>query len=363
MLYQYNSISIHICTFSRKRFSGHQESETAMAPRIIQKQSQSNIAAIALFVFAILTTAGVTDGYANTETTSPTGQSEMPVLLVQNDWTSQLVLTQIVGNLLEESDISIELVPFDSQLQFQAIADGHVHFQIAVWEGPMYDAFSEAKKSGLVDAGTHTATTREGWWIPDYVLDDCPDATNWQGLNDCAYLFATDETKFDGRFVGPPLDWAKDYARQVAALRMNFHVHNVGAIEELWSELRHAYQQRVPVVLFNWTPNFTDVEYDGRFVDFPEPVKECESDATWGSNPDAPGDCGDRYNFWLKKAAWEGLAQLNPAAWAILQRVNFTNTQIARAIQLVDIEGLSPADAALKWTEEHPQLINQWLGR
>jgi len=324
------------------------------------------LSATTLFLLILLgamqATTGVTDVHANTDNATAKRLSEMPVLLVQNDWTSQSVLAQIVRNLLDASGIPVELVPFDSQLQFRALADGRVHFQIAVWEGPMHEAFEDARGRGMVDAGSHSATSREGWWIPDYVLDDCPDAINWIGLNDCAPLFSTDESNSTGRFLGPPQDWGKDYAQRVEALQMNFRVFNVDAIGELWSQLYTAYEKREPIVLFNWTPNFTDVQYAGSFVDFPEPVDECETDASWGSNPDATGDCGDPHSHWLKKAAWNGLAQMNPAAWKILQRVNFTNAHIARAIYLVDVEDLSIEDAATAWSHEYSQVIDQWRG-
>ena len=47
--------------------------------------------------------------------------SQTPVLLVQNDWTSQLVLARIVGHILEDSGFPVEYVSFDSQLQLSLI--------------------------------------------------------------------------------------------------------------------------------------------------------------------------------------------------------------------------------------------------
>ena len=289
--------------------------------------------------------------------------SQTPVLLVQNDWTSQLVLARIVGHILEDSGFPVEYVSFDSQLQFQALADGSAHFQIAAWEGPMVEAFEEGVRIGMVDAGTHTATTREGWWIPQYVLDECPAAANWQGLNDCAHLFNNNETSTTGQFIGPPADWGKNYARRIAALQMNFQLTHVNSEPELWSRLQTAYDARQPIVLFNWTPNFTDVIYDGRFVDFPEPAPACETDAAWGPNPDVTGDCGDRSSNWLKKAAWSGLAQIHPEAWAILKKIDFTNEQIASAIKMVDIDEQLPEEAARLWVTQNARVVEQWQGR
>jgi len=57
-------------------------------------------------------------------------ESDDPILIVQNNWTSQLVLSHVVGNVLMEMGYEVEYTPSDSQLQFTAIANGDMHFQV-----------------------------------------------------------------------------------------------------------------------------------------------------------------------------------------------------------------------------------------
>lgn len=287
-------------------------------------------------------------------------ESDDPIIIVQNNWTSQNVLSFVVGKVLEEMGYTVEYTPSDSQLQFQAIADGDLHFQIEAWEGSMKDAFEKAVENGMVDAGTHKAVTREEWWIPSYVLEVCPEAQSWEGLNGCAEMFATAETAPKGRFVGPPADWGKNYADRVKSLEMDFEAINVGQAATLWAELQSAYDRKEPVVLFNWTPNYIESQFEGVFVDFPEPEPACFEDASWGPNPDATGDCGAARNGWLKKAAWSGLADTFPAAWKIMQNIDFDNAQIAAASLMVDVDGLTPEEAAEKWIGENGDLIKSW---
>ena len=47
-----------------------------------------------------------------------------------------------------------------------------------------------------------------------------------------------------------------------------------------------------------------------------------------------------------KKAAWKGLPETWPGAAAVLEKINFTNPQIAAAAQMVDVQGLSVEEAA-----------------
>ncbi|MEL7542737.1 MAG: ABC transporter substrate-binding protein [Pseudomonadota bacterium] len=281
-------------------------------------------------------------------------ESDDPIIIVQNNWTSQLVLSTVVGKVLEGMGYTVEYKPSDSQLQFKAIADGDMHFQVEAWEGSMKAAFEKAvAEDGMVDAGTHAAETREEWWVPQYVADKCPGLPDWKALDKCAKIFATAETGDKGRFVGPPADWGKNYSERVGALKMNFKAINVGQAATLWAELDAAAAKKEPIVLFNWTPNYIEAKYKGMFIDFPDPAKvaECKED---------PNLCGAPRSGWLKKAAWKGLAETYPAAWKVMQNINFTSEQIAAASLLVDVDGMTTEAAADKWIADNQDVIAKW---
>lgn len=283
-------------------------------------------------------------------------ESDDPIIIVQNNWTSQLVLSTVLGKVLEGMGYTVEYAPSDSQLQFKAIADGDMHFQIESWEGSMKSAFEKAvAEDGMVDAGTHDAVTREEWWVPQYVADKCPGLPDWQALNKCAGIFAVAETAPKGRFVGPPADWGKHYADRIGALKMDFTAINVGQAATLWAELDAAVAKKEPIVLFNWTPNFIEAKTPGMFIDFPDPAThpECKDNANL---------CGAPRSGWLKKAAWSGLADKYPAAWKVMQNINFNNAQIAAASLLVDVDGMSTEEAADKWIADNSDLIAKWKG-
>ena len=137
-------------------------------------------------------------------------ESDEPIIIVQNNWTSQLVLSTVVGKVLEGMGYTVEFAPSDSQLQFKAIADGGMHFQIEAWEGSMKGAFEKAiAEDGMVDAGTHSASTREEWWVPAYVAEKCPGLPDWKALDKCAEIFATAETAPKVASLAHPLTGVK----------------------------------------------------------------------------------------------------------------------------------------------------------
>ena len=288
--------------------------------------------------------------------------SDEPILITMNNWTSQNVLAYVTGNLLAKLGYEVEYVPSATPLQFPAIADGDLHFQVEVWEGSMLNAFEKAKASGgLIDMGDHDAVTREDWWVPAYMVEKCPGLPDWKALDKCAELFATAETSPKGRFVGPPADWGKHYSERIESLGMNFEEVPVGQAATLWAELQAAYDRKEGVVLFNWTPNFIEAKFDGVFVEFPEYEAACLSDPAWGINQEMLYDCGAPASGWLKKAAWAGVEEDFPKAWELFGKINFTNAQIAAAAAMVDVEGISPEEAAQKWIGENEAVWSAWL--
>lgn len=142
---------------------------------------------------------------------------------------------------------------------------------------------------------------------------------------------------------------------------MNFQEVPVGQAATLWAELQSAYDRKEPIVLFNWTPNFIEAKFPGEFVQFPKFDPACLTDPKWGDNPDAVYDCGAPANGYLKKAGSPDLEKKWPKAFAMLKKVNFTNPQIAAAAAMVDVDQMSPEDAAAKWISENEATWKAWV--
>jgi glycine betaine/proline transport system substrate-binding protein len=311
---------------------------------------------IGLFAAAALSSAAT---FSVVNAAAP--ESTDPIKVVINNWTSQLVLANVVGQLLQQMGYNVEYKSSDTQLQFTALAAGDMDIQVEVWEGSMSESFEKSLAAGAVDYGSHNAVTREDWWYPKYMNEMCPGLPDWKALDACAAKLATAETGGKGRFVGPPADWGKHYAERIQSLKMNYQEVAVGQAATLWAELQAAYDRKEPIVLFNWTPNFIEAKFEGEFVEFPKYEPACLSDPKWGQNPDALYDCGAPATGYLKKAGSKALAEKWPAAAALLKKVDFTNPQIAAAAAMVDVEGMTPEDAAKKWIAENEATWKAWM--
>ena len=284
-----------------------------------------------------------------------------PIVIPIHNWSSQIVMSNVVGQIFESVGDNVEYVTTDSQAVYETIRSGDVTLELEVWEGAFGASFNAAlEKGGIVDAGDHNAVTREDWWYPLWTKESCPGLPSWEALNECAAVFATPETGDKGRFLGGPVDWLKHDQERVDALSMNFVVVNAGSAAALWAEIGAAKDDKKPVVVFNWTPNFAEAVWPGEFVEFPEWVEGCNEDPSVGPNPDVTFDCGNPATGYLKKAAWGGMEAKWPMAYGVLTQISFTNAQIAEMAKLVDIEEMEPEDAATAWLAANEDVWKSW---
>ncbi|WP_040650297.1 ABC transporter substrate-binding protein [Roseovarius sp. 217] len=294
--------------------------------------------------------------------TGALADSEDPIVIPIHNWSSQIVMSHVVGQIFESMGNSVEYVSTDSQSVYESVRLGDVALEMEVWEGAFGASFRAAlEKGGLHDAGDHDAVTREDWWYPMWTKDACPGLPDWEALNACAAAFATPETGESGRFLGGPVDWLKHDQERVDGLGMNFKVVNAGSAAALWAELGSAEKTKTPIVLFNWTPNFAEAVWPGEFVEFPEWVEGCDKDPAVGPNPDKTYDCGNPANGYLKKAAWDGMKDKWPDAYTMLTKISFTNPQIAEMAKLVDIDEMEPEEAAAHWLEDNGDVWKVWI--
>ena len=288
--------------------------------------------------------------------------SDDPIVIPIHNWSSQIVMSNAVGQIYENMGLNVEFVTTDSQAVYESVRLGDVALELEVWEGAFGASFRAAlEKGGLHDAGDHDAVTREDWWYPMWTKEACPGLPDWKALNDCAKLFATAETGDKGRYLDGPVDWLKHGKERVEALEMDFVVINAGSAAALWAEIGSAEKDKRPVVVFNWTPNFAEAVWPGEFVEFPEWVDGCDKDPSVGPNPNALYDCGNPAKGYLKKAAWDGMKDKWPSAYCVLTKISFTNPQIAQMAKFVDTDEMEPEEAAGRWLEENEGVWKPWI--
>ncbi|WP_164084642.1 ABC transporter substrate-binding protein [Alteromonas flava] len=287
-----------------------------------------------------------------------------PVSFVLNDWASQRVHTVAIAQILEEHGIAADFVQLQYNEQFGALRSGVAHVQIEAWEPDKSETYDRlvARKQILV-IGTHQVRAREEWWYPKYVEEYCPGLPDWRALNACAAIFAepTDDEQVVTKGTLFSGGWDSHDAEIIRSLNLDFTINRMTNSSELWSTLRRYAESERPILLHNWTPNWTEKHIPGEFVKFPPYTKECESDPKWGVNPQMTHDCANPTDVWIQKLIWPGLTQSHPCVYEFLVNVSFSQEMLIEAPALVFVEGLSEQQAAQRWRATFAHEIQQWL--
>jgi len=291
-------------------------------------------------------------------------ESTDPIKVIDNNWSSQKVLARVAQQLLKKIGYNTKLIPADTQGQFAAMGTGDLHVQMEVWEGSMNASFMKEVNAGrMLDGGSHTATTREEWWYPNYVEKICPGLPDWKALNACAKKLSTPETAPNARYLAGPVDWHPEDVERIKALGLKVTIVNAGSADALFGELKSAAKHNEPIILFNWAPNWVGAAYPGKFIEFPrrDKANKCVTDASWGINKEMTNDCGAAVGGYLKKGLWSGFPKKFPCAAKLIHNMDFTGPMIDSAAAMVDVEGLDHDAAASAWIKKNQKTVDSWI--
>ncbi len=286
-----------------------------------------------------------------------------PIRIPVLNWTSQIVMANVMQQIFQEMGHTAELVPAESASRYEAVRIGDLHVAHETWESTMALPFYEAMdKGGLIDAGSHDLITFEEMGVPNWVIEEglCPGLPSWEALKspECAKNFATADSDGKGRWLEGPYEWHTDVMpNRLKGLGIDdlWTVKFAGSADALWAELKAAKAEGRGTVIFNWSPNFTDAA-GFTFIEFPPYFEGCRLEN--GGTLETTG-CGSPKG-WLKKAAHIKFPLSHPDAYKFYTKMSFTAPQIGTMADLVDNQGLSHADAATKFIADNRELFDLW---
>lgn len=155
--------------------------------------------------------------------------------------------------------------------------------------------------------------------------------------------------------------WDFSDADIIRSLDLNFSITRLDDDKALWALLKAAVAEKRPIMLLNWTQNWTDVHIKGKFVNFPTYTPECELEPSWDINKKLVKDCGNPKNCWLKKTVWPGLQKQWPCVYPLMKNIGLNNEMIAEASALVITDGYFEDVAAKIWIDKYSNQISSWL--
>ena len=287
-----------------------------------------------------------------------------PIRIPVLNWSSQIVMANVMAQAFEELGYDVELVPAESATRYEAVRVGELHVAHETWESTMALPFYEAMdKGGLIDAGSHDLITFEEMGVPNWVIEDglCPGLPSWEALKspECAANFATPDSEGKGRWLEGPYEWHTEVMpNRLKGLGIDdlWMVKFAGTADALWAELEAAKKEGRGTIIFNWSPNFTDAA-GFTFIEFPPYFEGCRLEQ--GGTLETTG-CGSPKG-WLKKAAHIKFPITHTSAYKFYTKMEFTAPNIGEMANYVDNEGMTHAEAATAYIANNRDQIDLFM--
>ena len=287
-----------------------------------------------------------------------------PIRIPVLNWSSQIVMANVMAQAFEELGYDVELVPAESATRYEAVRVGELHVAHETWESTMALPFYAAMdKGGLIDAGSHDLITFEEMGVPNWVIEEglCPGLPSWEALKspECAANFATPDSEGKGRWLEGPYEWHTEVMpNRLKGLGIDdlWMVKFAGTADALWAELEAAKKEGRGTIIFNWSPNFTDAA-GFTFIDFPPYFEGCRLEN--GGTLETTG-CGSPKG-WLKKAAHIKFPITHTSAYKFYTKMEFTAPNIGEMANYVDNMGMTHAEAATAYITAHRDQIDLFM--
>ncbi|EFI34588.1 Substrate-binding region of ABC-type glycine betaine transport system [Desulfonatronospira thiodismutans ASO3-1] len=249
------------------------------------------------------------------------------------EWDCAVASTDVAKAVLqEELGYNVESMSVSAAAMWQGVASGDVDAHVAAWLPVTHGDYMDATEGQLEDLGKLTDGAKIGLVVPEYV-----DIDSIEDLNDYA-------DEFNGRITG--IDpGAGIMSRTEEALDeyglTEFELQE-GSDATMSAALRDATRRDEWIVVTGWSPHWKFGRWDLKYLEDP---KEVYGEAEH-----------------ISKMARQGLADDAPEAYEFLKNFSWTQEEMAVLMEWNE-DGGDSYENAVRFIEEHPDLVDQWLGR
>ncbi len=276
-------------------------------------------------VIGLVLTFGSEGAY---DTTLSMGSEERPTLtMAHGSWDDNLAVTHIATTALEDAGYDVELVQLDIAIIFSSVATGDADMSVSMWMPETHGAYMERYGDDLIDLGTFAEGAVNGLVVPDYMEVDSIDE-----LTDEAGQIIT------GVEPGAGVSNRTDAALEIYD-NLSGWTHHTSSTGAMLTELSTAIENQEDIVAALWTPHWSFIEYDLKFLEDPQ------------------GAYGDGEA--LTAIARTGLDEDYPEAFNILSNFNLDITEVEE-VMLKMHEGMSAEEAAREWVDNNQDLVQSW---
>ncbi|GGO88462.1 ABC transporter substrate-binding protein [Marinobacterium nitratireducens] len=259
------------------------------------------------------------------------------VTIADMNWNSATLMANVDRFILSNGyGCDAELVPGDTMPTGTSMTEkGEPDIAPELWSNSMKAALEKGvEEKRLRIAGKSLSDGgEEGFWVPQYMVDEDPSLATIEGVVAHADLFKNPENPGTSAFVGCPAGWTCQITsgNLFKALKLGeagFELIDPGSAAGLSGSIARAYERKEPWFGYYWAPTAVLGKYKMVKVDFGSGVDEEHY-----VNCISAADCLEPHVTMYPPApvhtvTTEGFAERAPGAFEYLSKRSFTNARM-----------------------------------
>ena len=294
-----------------------------------------------------------------------TSSCETPIKFGALTWESGQFTTGVLKYITESGyGCVVEEVPGAGPALESALLQDDIQVIGEQWIGrsPILEQAIEDNKVTII-GDTLKGGATQGWYVPQYVMDDNPGLRHYQDLPEYAELFTDPESPDEARFMNCPAGWTCEIFNvrllKNTGLDRIFNITSPGTGAALDAEISSAFEQRKPLLFYYWQPTGLMAKYDFAALKFPEHDKSCWDDLLLANGT---SDCVTGFPVSpLAIAVSTPFLDSNPELSQAFKKVQFTPDQLNGAILEMSENKRSGDEQALLFLQQNPDIWQNWL--
>ncbi|WP_127501694.1 ABC transporter substrate-binding protein [Actinoplanes solisilvae] len=309
-------------------------------------------AATAALIASLAACGGATSGAG--EESEPSAGPKGTVNLAINPWVGYEANAAVIAHLLEkELGYTVEKKELKEEIAWQGFETGEVDAIVENWgHADLKKTYIEQKKVA-VDVGPTGNKGTIGWYVPQWMVDEHPDITDWNNLNKYAALFKTSESKGKGQFLAGDPSFVTNDAALVKNLKLDYTVVYSGSEAAIIKAAQQASAQKKPLLFYFYEPQWLFAKEKYVRVKLPAYKTGCDAD---------PKKVACDYpDYVLDKIASKKFADANSTAYQLIKNFTWTNDDQNLVSDYITNQGMTPEKAAEKWAAEHEATWKPWI--
>jgi glycine betaine/proline transport system substrate-binding protein len=275
------------------------------------------------------------------------------VKLMINQWVGAQANVAVVQCLLQQMGYKVETNTLAEEVAWQGFDSGEVDVILENWGHPDLEAKYITEKKVAQDAGPNGITGIIGWYVPEWMVTEHPDITDWNNLNKYADLFKTSESGDLGQFLASDPTFVTNDEALIKNLKLNYKAVYSGSEAASITAFKTATEQKKPLIGYFYDPQWVHAQIKLVQVKLPPFTDGCDAD------PKAVA-C-DYPLYTLNKIVATTFAETGGDAYTLVKNFSWTNADQNLVADYITNQGMTAAQAGEKWAADHESVWTAWM--